>query len=413
MSAIALEASRTKVGDYLLLEKIGKGGMGAVYRGRHRRTGQIAAIKLVDQKVLGDMKLGMRFARECRVTRTLDHPNLVRVLDCGMEGAKAYLVMEYVDGESLGARIERDGRLTEADALALITQVGRALDFVHKRRLVHRDVKPDNILIAKDGQAKLNDLGLVRELGSDANLTQGADILGTPNFMAPEQFENAQQADARSDLYSLAATLYMAVTGEVPFGAGPRQGLSAVITKKLSNDIAAPCQLAPALSKHVSADILQALRCDPRERPASVLAFLESVNVPVQDKGVDRPPNAAGQGSRGDAERRRAKRFPAQRRTACRPVEREKTELWPGKVVDVSATGLCLQLGRRFEPGAILTLSIRSDQGRSRQLMIQVMWARKHAAQTWRIGGRFDQPLYDFEVAELFDRNHDLAGDAE
>jgi serine/threonine protein kinase len=405
MKAVAAPASRSKIGGYILLGKIGKGGMGTVYKCRHERTGQIAAIKLVDQKVLGDVKLGMRFARECQVTRTLDHPHLVRVLDCGLEGAQAYLVMEYVDGESLGQRLQRDGKLSEGAALGLITHVGEALDSVHQRRLVHRDVKPDNILITKDGRAKLSDLGLVKDLASDANLTQAIDILGTPNFMAPEQFKNAQKADARSDLYSLAATLYMAVTGAVPFCAGARAGLASVFSKKLRNDIAAPCQLVPGLSKHVSDAILRALRSDPGERPATVLEFLEAL------RGDFAASTSAETGEANSAERRRTERQATRRRTSCRPVERVTAELWPGEIVDISRTGLCLQLGRRFEPGTVLTLIVRDDQGRCRHLVIQVMWARKSSAQTWRMGGKFDQPLYAFEVDELFHRNRDLAGD--
>jgi serine/threonine protein kinase len=394
MKAVAAPTSRSKIGDYLLLNKIGKGGMGTVYKGRHARTGETVAVKLIDQKVLGDMKLGMRFARECQVTRTLDHPNLVRVLDSGLEGLQAYLVMEYVSGESLGKRLQRDGRLSEDAALTFIRHVGQALDSVHQHRLVHRDVKPDNILITKEGQAKLSDLGLVKDLGSDANLTQAVDILGTPNFMSPEQFKNAQKADARSDLYSLAATLYMAVTGEVPFRAGPRQGLASVFSKKLRNDIAAPSEFVPDLSKQVNDAILRALRSDPAERPASVLKFLEALKSDSTSK-----------------ERRRSERFHAQRRTSCRPLQRVTAELWPGDIVDVSRTGLCLQLGRRFEPGTALTLIVRGEQGRCRHLVVQVMWARKDSAQTWRIGGKFDQPLYNFEVDELLNRNRDLTGD--
>src|SRR5947209_12345455 len=125
--------------------------------------------------------------------------------------------MEFVEGESLGQRLEREGRMAEAEAIRLIAQVAQGLHRAHKQNLVHRDVKPDNILVRPDGVAKLADLGLVKETDADLNLTRTGRGLGTPHFMAPEQFRDAKNADPRCDVYSLGATLYMMVTGELPF----------------------------------------------------------------------------------------------------------------------------------------------------------------------------------------------------
>src|SRR5262249_34870638 len=142
--------------------------------------------------------------------------------DFGHEQGLPYLVMEFVEGETLGQRIEREGRLTEDEAIRVIAQVAQGLQKAHRLGLVHRDVKPDNILLTRDGQAKLTDLGLVKDADSDLNLTRTGRGLGTPIFMAPEQFRRAKDADARCDIYSLAATLYMMVTGTLPFEAcGP------------------------------------------------------------------------------------------------------------------------------------------------------------------------------------------------
>ena len=181
-----------------------------------------------------------RFEQEYNAARQLDHPNIVRALELDNTGSTPYMVMEFVEGESLGSKLERDGKLPEADAKRLIIQVAQGLYKAHKERLVHRDVKPDNILITPDGRAKLADLGLVKEVETDLNLTRTGRGLGTPNFMAPEQFRNAKNADARCDIYSLGATLYMMVTGETPFKAyGPLDSYM----RKIENDLTPPRQL--------------------------------------------------------------------------------------------------------------------------------------------------------------------------
>ena len=126
--------------------------------------------------------------------------------------------MEFVDGESLGQRIDREGRMPEDEAVRIIAQVCQGLHKAHKQGMIHRDIKPDNIMVTPQGEAKLTDLGLVKEVDAELNLTRTGRGLGTPHFMAPEQFRNAKNADARCDIYSLGATLYMMVTGELPFG---------------------------------------------------------------------------------------------------------------------------------------------------------------------------------------------------
>jgi serine/threonine protein kinase len=267
-------ASQTlqKVGAYCILETIGRGGQATVFKGRNSATGADVAIKLVSAEVVADEKLRMRFAQECQVARMLDHPNVVRMLDFGLEGSTAYLVMEYVDGASLGQRLEDNGPLPEAEAVGLIQQVGAALQWAHAKKLVHRDVKPDNILVNASGQAKLADLGLAKNLAGDLNLTRTNTIFGTPNFMAPEQFVDAKRADALSDLYALAASLYMMLTGRVPFDA--EGGLVRVYQKKLANDIEPPNQIVPGLSDQLSAAVLRGLRADRKERPGSVPEFI-------------------------------------------------------------------------------------------------------------------------------------------
>ncbi len=262
------------VGSYDLLEKVAEGGMGTIYKGRHRDTGQVVAIKIMPPHMASNAVMLKRFEQEFRAASRLDHPNIVRAIDYGDDGKSPYLVMEFVEGESLGQKLEREGPMAEADAIRLIAQVAQGLHRAHKQGLIHRDVKPDNILVTTDGQAKLADLGLVKEVETDLNLTRTGRGLGTPHFMAPEQFRNAKSANVRCDVYSLGATLYMMVTNELPFKSnGPLDAWM----KKVQNDIVSPRQLVPALSERVDWAIRRAMSADPEKRPETCREFVEDL----------------------------------------------------------------------------------------------------------------------------------------
>jgi eukaryotic-like serine/threonine-protein kinase len=269
------KAAMQSVGNYDLLEKIAEGGMGAIWKGRHRTTGETVAVKIMPAHMVSNSTLLKRFEQEFRAASRLDHPNVVRALDYGDSDGKPYLVMEFVQGESLGQRIEREGRMPEAEAIRIIAQVAQGLHRAHKQNLVHRDVKPDNILVTPDGTAKLADLGLVKEMETDLNLTKTGRGLGTPHFMAPEQFRNAKSANARCDIYSLGATLYMMVTGELPFGRsnGPLEAWM----KKVQNELTPPRQLVPELSERCDWAIRRAMASQADHRPVSCREFVEDL----------------------------------------------------------------------------------------------------------------------------------------
>jgi serine/threonine protein kinase len=384
-----------RIGSYHILEVLDTGGMGSVYKALDPVSSTVVAIKVIPEEVVADDVLRMRFAQECQVVRGLNHPHCVRVLDFGLEGSMAYMVLEYVDGESLGRRLEREGRLSEAEAVRLITQVGHALHYIHQRRVIHRDVKPDNILLTADGQALLADLGLAKNLDSDFQLTRTQSALGTPNFMAPEQFQDAKRADARSDLYSLAATLYMLTTGELPFRARSRRAVGQIYKKKLAHELTPPRQLVPELSQSLETEVLKALRADRDERHASVAEFLDC--LAPQD-----PPDLGGTDPDVHAEARTEERFPAECDTSCHPLQRSPDRSWPGKVVNISRNGVCLKLGRRFEPGVLLRVKLEGKKGTRRQSVVaRVMWVRQDAEKNWRLGCRFDQPLGESELSGL------------
>jgi len=262
------------IGSYDLLDKIAEGGMGTVYKGRHRDTGLVVAIKIVPATTARNSTLLKRFEREFVAARALDHPNVVKALEFNGATATPFLVMEFVDGESLGQRIERDGPLSEEDSVRLIAQVAHGLYRAHKQGLIHRDVKPDNVLVTADGKAKLTDLGLVRDMGDDFNLTRTGRGLGTPHFMAPEQFRDAKNADVRCDIYSLGATLYMMVTGQLPFGNCPALEC---FMRKLRNELTAPREIKESISERVDWAIRRAMSPSPENRPSSCREFVEDL----------------------------------------------------------------------------------------------------------------------------------------
>jgi serine/threonine protein kinase len=267
----------TILGDYELLEQIGAGGAGTVYRGLHRGTAQVVAIKVLPEHLARQEVLLRRFEQEFRAASRLDHPNIVRALHFQNEPPTPFLVLEYVEGLSLGERIEREGALPEDEAVHLILQVCEGLRHAHAQGIIHRDVKPDNILVTPQGVARLTDLGLVKELLSSQELTRTGRGLGTPHFMAPEQFRDARGVDVRCDIYGLGATLYAMVTGELPFGnCSPLE----CYQKKTQNRLKPPRSLAPRLSEQVERVILRAMAVAPKNRPVSCAAFALELNRP-------------------------------------------------------------------------------------------------------------------------------------
>jgi serine/threonine protein kinase len=207
------------LGEYELLESLGTGGMGEVYRARHRRLGKIVALKVLPAGSQGSRERVARFLCEIRAIGDLDHPNVVEAHDAGEEGGIVYLAMKLVEGEDLFRLVQRVGPLPVVEACGLVRQAALGLEYLHQHGLVHRDVKPSNIMRAVDGAVKVLDLGLARrgmEVSKDY-LTPTGHCMGTPDFLAPEQAKDAALADARADVYSLGCTLFYLLTGRSPF----------------------------------------------------------------------------------------------------------------------------------------------------------------------------------------------------
>lgn len=207
------------LGGCQILSRIAQGGMGVVYRAKQLNLGRIVAVKILSQELASDEKFRRRFVEEARSAAQLSHGNIVHINDAGEYQGLIFIVMEYVDGRDLKDLLAEEGRLDIARALDISIQISAALRHAHSRGIIHRDVKPENIMLTRDGEAKLADLGLAKRAASDKSLhlTQDNSLLGTPYYMAPEQAKNFHQVDRRSDIYSLGVTLYKMLTGKVPF----------------------------------------------------------------------------------------------------------------------------------------------------------------------------------------------------
>jgi hypothetical protein len=224
-------------GRYEILEVIGRGGMGVVYRARQPGLDRQVALKILSPRLAADREFVERFEREAKALARLSHPSIVAVHDCGVEAGTPYLSMELVDGESL-RRILADRGLTPARALRIVPQLCDALEYAHSQGVVHRDIKPENILIDGRGRVKIADFGLAMIIGAGSpRLTQTHAVMGTPHYMAPEQVENPKTVDHRADIYSMGVVLYEMLTGELPIGAFAKPSEKAEVHRRLDEII--------------------------------------------------------------------------------------------------------------------------------------------------------------------------------
>jgi tetratricopeptide (TPR) repeat protein len=262
---IQREMAQRRIGKYEILDKLGEGGSGVVYRARHVTMGRIVALKVLSNKRASDKKYLERFVREARVAVTLNHRNIVRGLDYGESDGYHYFVMEFVPGDTLYEIILREGRLEEKRVLEIGAEVAKALRHALEFDLSHRDLKPDNILISVETrEAKVCDLGLAKpkKLETAGSKTSSAAI-GTPSYIAPEQIRGTDLADMRSDIYSLGATLYHAACGQPPFTG---DSVDDLLRKHLNEEPMDPREIVVGLSSGAAAVLLKMLAKDPADR---------------------------------------------------------------------------------------------------------------------------------------------------
>jgi serine/threonine-protein kinase len=254
-----------RIGEFRLLRLLGEGGMGAVYLAYHEGLDRQVAIKVLNDEMVSNQAHIDRFYREAKSGALLNHPNIVRSLNIGQDRAtgKHYLILEFVDGPSARQLLDRGKRLAVGDAVHIALDIARALEHVHSRNVVHRDIKPDNILTTRSGVAKLADLGLAKRTDEASHLTATRQGFGTTHYMPYEQAINARKADGRSDIYALGATLYHLLTGEVPFGG---ENHLEVVEKK-SRGYFTPASVLNDRVPQVLDDILAKMMArDPRNR---------------------------------------------------------------------------------------------------------------------------------------------------
>jgi serine/threonine protein kinase len=271
-----------RLGEYRVRDRLGRGGMGQVFLAEHARLGGRVAVKVLSADLRGDPAARDRFVREARAAAAVDHPNVVRVRDADVAHDPPFLVMEYVDGVSLQAAVARHGAFEPAEAAAVGVQVARGLGAADAAGLVHRDIKPANLLIDRAGRVKILDLGIARFVGeANSRQTETAVVLGTLDYLAPEQAIDSHAVDTRADLYALGATLYFLLTGYPPF---PDGDLDRKMARKQSADPAPLTGLRPDVPPELAAVIHRLMARDPAERhpsPAAAEAVLAPWAVPV------------------------------------------------------------------------------------------------------------------------------------
>ena len=260
---------KTVAGRYELEEVVGHGGMSSVYRAHDALLERYVALKFLHEQYNEDDDFVERFKREARSVAQLQHPNIVTVIDRGEEEGRQYIVFEYIDGENLKELVVRKGRLDVADALEVATEIARALAFAHDHGLIHRDVKPQNVLLNGDGRAKVTDFGIARSLDVEHGVTQTGTVLGSSNYIAPEQ-ASGQTVDVRTDVYSLGVVLYELLTGEVPF---PGESFVAVAMKHVHEPPPNVLDVRGDVPLRVAAAVDRALEKDPEQRFPTMDAF--------------------------------------------------------------------------------------------------------------------------------------------
>src|SRR5437868_1562811 len=260
---------------YELEELVGSGGMSSVYRAHDRLLDRKVALKILHEQYTEDADYVERFRREARAVAALSHPNIVTVIDRGEHENKQFIVFEYIDGENLKALIQRRGPAPVATALELAMQIARGLSFAHQQGLVHRDVKPQNVLLNGDGAAKVTDFGIARSLDVAHGMTQTGTVLGTSDYIAPEQAQG-QRVDEHSDVYSLGVVLYEMLTSEVPF---PGENFVAVAMRHINEDPPPVRDRRPDVSPRLEAAVQRAMAKRPEDRFPTMADFARELEA--------------------------------------------------------------------------------------------------------------------------------------
>jgi len=271
-------------GRYEIIERIGGGGMALVYRAQDILLGRNVAVKILRQQFANDEEFVRRFRREAQAAASLSHPNIVSVYDVGQQDDTHYIVMEYVEGRNLNDIIKERAPLQPEEAVRIATQICDALDHAHNNQIIHRDIKPHNILIGKNGRVKVTDFGIARAVTS-STITQTGSVVGSVHYLSPEHAKGVVTGE-KSDLYSLGVVLYQMVTGRLPFlGDSP----ISVALKHLQDGFEEPRQVNPLIPQSLENVILRAMRKNPDERYASAREMLDDLETCLNPERLHEP----------------------------------------------------------------------------------------------------------------------------
>jgi serine/threonine-protein kinase len=396
MSAV-VPPSRKIFGPFEVIAKIGAGGTASVYKVRHLPTGKVAALKVSPRGLKLSADAVRRFRQEFTKIRPLRHPNLVRAVGWGEHAGFTYLAMEFVPGQNLESRLSQQGALTPEEAVTIFLQVADGLRYLHENHILHRDIKPSNIFLNPANQAKLGDFGLLKSLADDGELTPSRQSMGTIEYGAPEQFEDAKRVDQRCDLYSLAASLYTALTGKFPFGHG---GQMQILQRKFLKQVVPLRMLVPGLDPAVDRLVCRCLHPDVAERPDSCEEFQAVLRnyraAPICDSPADIGPDAVR--VKGP-DRRASVRFEVDLTATFVPFHQKTRGRWDVTIVDACAHGVRLRTPRPVAVNSVLQLTL-GQVGRTELALVR--WVRPDKNETQLLGCSFIQPLSSEEFKSLF-----------
>ena len=267
-----------EVGKYIIIKRIGKGGMGEVYLAKHKTLGTYRALKILPKELMDDnAKFLERFIREAKLASEIRHPNVVGVMDVETDDANGlpYIVMEYIDGGSLRNSLATNKKLSEEQAVVIVEAIASALRAAEEHKVVHRDIKPDNIMFTKQGEVKLADLGIAKNDDKENELTKTNMMIGTPAYLPPEQAQNAKGVDGRADIYSLGATFYEMLTGQHPY---PGNNTIEILHKLFSDPVPDPRKVNPEVSPASAAIVMKMLAKNPKDRFQNANELLEMMD---------------------------------------------------------------------------------------------------------------------------------------
>lgn len=277
-----------KLGRYKLDKRLG-GAMGIVYRGTDEQTGVTVALKVLPKHLAHDTSFIERFKREVKATCVLSHPNIVHIYDTGIEQGVFYLATEFIDGESLSQKLRREGKLSELACMYILRDVGRALAHAHQRNLLHRDVKPDNVMVSKEGVMKLADFGLAKFIRDEQPITADGIAVGTPHYISPEQARALKETDHRSDLYSLGASVFHLVTGRLPYEG---DNGAEVMKRHVFEAVPDPRVLKPDMSAPMADLLLKLMAKSPSQRYQTADEMVKACEPIIQTLEQAIPPAA-------------------------------------------------------------------------------------------------------------------------